>query len=152
MKHTPNNSSFFILLADDDEDDRLLFKEAIRDLKIKTSLETVNDGQQLMDYLVSHTDHLPHVLFLDLNMPRKGGIECIEEIRADEKLKHLSIAIYSTSGSEHDIQETLLKGANVYIKKPYDFEKLKKVISQVININWQYHTTSLNRENFFMVI
>ena len=152
MKHAPENEKLLILLADDDEDDRILFKEALGDIKIKTNVETVNDGQQLMDYLAAHTHRLPHVLFLDLNMPGKSGLECLEEIRSDAKLKHISIAIYSTSSAEHDIQVSLLKGANIYIKKPSDFEKLKKAISDVININWQYHTTSLNRENFFMVI
>src|SRR4051812_17646870 len=132
-----------ILLADDDEDDRLFFKDAIEDLKMDTIVTTVNDGIQLMNYLNEHEHHLPHVVFLDLNMPRKGGIECLQEIRSTKPLKDLSIAIYSTSGSEHDIEETFIKGANVYIKKPNDFNSLKKVLSEVISINWQYHTSGL---------
>jgi CheY-like chemotaxis protein len=140
-----------ILLADDDEDDRLFFKDAIEDLKMDTNVTTVNDGIQLMDYLKTH-EVLPHVIFLDLNMPRKGGIECLQEIRNDKSLKDLSIAIYSTSGSEHDIEETFIKGANVYIKKPNDFNSLKKVLSEVISINWQYHTSGLNKETFLLSI
>jgi CheY-like chemotaxis protein len=140
-----------ILLADDDEDDRLFFKDAIEDLKMDTVVTTVNDGIQLMDYL-NETEVLPHVVFLDLNMPRKGGIECLQEIRNSKSLKDLSIAIYSTSGSEHDIEETFIKGANVYIKKPNDFNSLKKVLSEVISINWQYHTSGLNKETFLLSI
>ncbi|MDB5229089.1 MAG: putative two-component system response regulatory protein [Bacteroidota bacterium] len=141
-----------ILLADDDEDDRLFFKDAIEDLKMNTIVTTVNDGIQLMNYLGDSENQLPHVVFLDLNMPRKGGIECLQEIRNTKALKDLSIAIYSTSGSEHDIEETFIKGANVYIKKPNDFTSLKKVLSEVISINWQYHTSGLNKETFLLSI
>ena len=141
-----------ILLADDDEDDRLFFKDAIEDLKMNTQVTTVNDGIQLMNYLQDNENQLPHVVFLDLNMPRKGGIECLQEIRNTKELKDLSIAIYSTSGSEHDIEETFIKGANVYIKKPNDFTSLKKVLSEVISINWQYHTSGLNKETFLLSI
>src|ERR1044072_7000786 len=143
---------FHILLADDDEDDRFLFKNALEDMKIKTVVTTVNDGVQLMNYLSEPGRVLPHLVFLDLNMPRKGGIECLKEIRKDEKLKELTIAIYSTSASEQDIEETFVKGANIYIQKPNDFNSLKKVLSEVININWQYHTCGLNKENFLLSI
>jgi len=152
MQYDSQYDSLYILLADDDEDDRLFFKDAIEAVKVKTKLEMVNDGQQLMDYLNREGSVLPHVIFLDLNMPRKSGMECLEEIRRDEKLKAIPIAIYSTSSSEKDIHNTLIKGANIYITKPNDFQKLKKVISHVISINWQYHTSEMNKENFLMVI
>jgi len=141
-----------IVLAEDDEDDRAFFKEAIDDVRINTKLDIVNDGVQLMDYLANANGSIPDVVFLDLNMPRKGGIECLEEIRANQKLKDISVAIYSTSSAEQDIEQTFLKGANVYIRKPNDFEKLKKAIAQVLSINWQYHTSRLNRENFILVV
>ena len=147
-----NTTPLHILLADDDEDDRLIFREAINEVKIKTKLTIVNDGVQLMQYLQETDEDLPHIVFLDLNMPRKGGIECLMEIRNDGKLKDLSIAIYSTSASEEDIEDTFIKGANVYIKKPNDFNTLVKVLSEVITINWQYHTSDLNKENFVLSI
>lgn len=147
-----NTTELHILLADDDEDDRLIFKEAINEVKVKTKLTVVNDGVQLMDYLHKTDDELPHIVFLDLNMPRKGGIECLKEIRSDPNLKDLSIAIYSTSASEEDIEDTFIKGANVYIKKPNDFNTLVKVLGEVITINWQYHTSDLNKENFVLSI
>jgi len=147
-----NTTELHILLADDDEDDRLIFKEAINEVKVKTKLTVVNDGVQLMDYLHQTNDELPHIVFLDLNMPRKGGIECLREIRNDPNLKDLSIAIYSTSASEEDIEDTFIKGANVYIKKPNDFNTLVKVLGEVITINWQYHTSDLNKENFVLSI
>lgn len=141
-----------ILLADDDEDDRLFFKDAFEEIKIKTVVQIVNDGVELMNYLNQDDITLPHILFLDLNMPRKNGFECLEEIRGNKRLKTLTVAIYSTSGSEKDIEETFVKGANVYIKKPNDFTMLKKVLSEIITVNWQYHTSGLNKENFLLSI
>lgn len=146
------NKPLLILLADDDEDDRLFFKEALEDIKIKTNVTTVNDGIELMEYLTQPDNVLPDMVFLDLNMPRKNGIQCLEEIRNSEILKTLTVAIYSTSGAERDIEETFVKGANVYIKKPNDYTALKKVVEEAMRINWQYHTSGLNKESFILSI
>ena len=146
------DEALYILLADDDEDDRLFFNDAIAEVKIKTVVTLVNDGLQLMEYLNTPDVRLPDVVFLDLNMPIKGGMQCLKEIRSDSKLKDLSIAIYSTSASEEDIEETFVKGANIYIKKPNDFGELKRILAEVITINWQYHTSGLNKDNFLLSI
>jgi CheY-like chemotaxis protein len=105
-----------------------------------------------MDYLTDPEITLPHILFLDLNMPYMSGFECLKMIRANSRFKDVSIAIYSTSSSEKDIEETFIEGANIYIKKPNDFAKLKKVIKEVLNINWQFHSSGLNKETFFFSI
>lgn len=139
-----------IILADDDEDDRLFFTDAFGELKINTKVNTFNDGVELMDYLNSPDAILPNVLFLDLNMPRKNGIECLDEIKSDDRFNDIAIAIFSTSSSEEHIEETFVRGANIYIKKPSDFTTLKKVLGDVVTINWQYHTSGLNKENFLL--
>jgi len=141
-----------IFLADDDEDDRNFFTEAITELKMENKVTTFKDGKDLMDYLENPDSRLPHILFLDLNMPCKTGFDCLKEIRANTRFKDISIAIYSTSSSEKDIEETFVGGANIYIKKPNDFSKLKKVIQDVVNINWQFHSSGLNKETFFFSI
>jgi CheY-like chemotaxis protein len=137
-----------ILLADDDEDDRLFFKDAFSEIKIKTNVRFVNDGVELMNYLNQHTDQLPNILFLDLNMPRKSGRECLTEIKRMTHLQNIAIAIYSTSSSEKDIEDTFIDGANIYIKKPSDFASLKRILEEVIKVNWQYQTSGLNRDNY----
>ena len=139
-----------IILADDDEDDRLFFTEAFDELKISTKVNTFNDGVELMDYLNNDNAILPNVLFLDLNMPRKSGKECLNELRSNEKFNNIAIAIYSTSSSEEDIEDTFVDGANIYIKKPNDFTVLKKILLDVVTINWQYHTSGLNKDNFLL--
>ena len=141
-----------ILLADDDESDRLLFKDAFKELKIKTIVHTVNNGTQLMDHLAKNDIALPHLIFLDLNMPHKNGLECLKEIRSNKKFKEISIAIYSTSSSEHDIEETFRNGANVYIKKPSDFGILKQLLVKVVSAADLYQGASFNIENFLLRI
>ena len=138
------NEIIRVLLADDDEDDREFFRDAFNEIKMKTNVEVVKDGQELMNYLETSEGKLPHVLFLDLNMPRKNGMECLNEIKKIDRFRDIAVAIYSTSASEDDIEETFVKGANVYIKKPSDFNSLKKILQEVITLNWQYHTSGDN--------
>jgi CheY-like chemotaxis protein len=143
-------TTLHIMLADDDDDDRLFFREAFEEIKIDYKLSMFNDGEQLMEYLNVPSNELPDVIFLDLNMPRKSGLECLREIRADERLKKISVAIYSTSSSEQDIEDTFVNGANVYIKKPNDFNMLKKILSDVVHINWQYIGEGLTKDTFIL--
>lgn len=143
-------NALYILLADDDEDDRLFFKDAFEEIKIQTDVDFVHDGMQLMDHLNDTNNKLPDILFLDLNMPKKTGKECLIEIKKSDRLKDIIIAIYSTSSSEEDIEDTFIQGANIYIKKPSDFNTLKKIINEVVTVNWHYHTSGLNRDNFLL--
>jgi CheY-like chemotaxis protein len=146
------NEPLQILLADDDETDRILFKEAFEELKIQTTVHTFDNGVQLMDYLNKNDNRLPHLLFLDLNMPRKSGLECLKEIRRDKKIKDISIAIYSTSNSEKDMEETFLNGANIYIHKPNDFNVLKQILEKALMTAYEYQDQSMKKENFLLRI
>lgn len=139
-----------ITLADDDEDDRLFFTDAFDELKINTIVNTHKNGKELLDFLNHPETVLPNIIFLDLNMPILNGIECLKEIKKNEKFNNIAIAIYSTSSSDEDVENTFVLGANIYIKKPSDFNKLKKVLSDVVTINWQYHTSGLNKDNFLL--
>jgi len=147
-----NNDQMNIFLADDDEDDRSLFKLAFDETKLNSNLSLFKSGNELMEYLNQDDVKLPHILFLDLNMPGKTGAQCLAEIKANQKFRNMSVAIYSTSNSDKDIEDTLSGGANIYIHKPNDFQKLKQIIKHVLKINWQYHTSGLNRESFFLSI
>jgi CheY-like chemotaxis protein len=146
------NEPFNILLVDDDEDDRMLFTEAFSELKINTSVVTLNDGIQLMEWLTQESTLLPHFLFLDLNMPRKNGMECLNEIKSNDKLKDIFVAIYSTSYNEKDVEETFLNGANVYITKPNNFNALKKVLEKAVMTAHLYQEKTMKKENFLLVI
>ncbi|MEO7768819.1 MAG: response regulator [Ferruginibacter sp.] len=139
-----------LLLADDDNDDCLLFREALEELSFSTQLTTVGDGEQLMQLLTRDTCELPAMLFLDLNMPRKNGLECLTEIRQHEKLKHLPVIIYSTSFDSTMINLLHTLGARYYIRKPAEFSQLKKVISEAITLAGQDISSQITIENFIL--
>ncbi len=121
-----------ILLADDDIDDCQFFKEALEALPMTTKLTIMHDGEQLMNYLTEHTEHLPNVLFLDINMPRKNGFECLSEIKENEKLKDLPVVMISTTGSREKITILFNTGANIYVRKPGNFAQLVQVIQHAL--------------------
>lgn len=133
MKFDPQSKPIEILLADDDTDDRFFFSKALQTLPIPTHLEVVMDGIKLMEYLHKNAERLPDVLFLDINMPRKNGSECLIEIKEDEKLKELPVVMYSTS-LHTDIADLLYKwGAHFYVQKT-DFKELKKILLHILTL------------------
>ena len=139
-----------ILLADDDEDDCLFFKDALKELHSDSHLHIVTNGDDLIEYLRDHSGSLPDVIFLDINMPGKNGTECLEKIRDNKKFKEIPVVIYSTSGVDKDIDVAFRYGANIYIKKPTEFHKLKKMISDVIAMDWSKHPPRTGKDNFLM--
>jgi CheY-like chemotaxis protein len=137
-----------LLLADDDIDDCIFFRDALGELPLTSSLTTVNDGVELMRLLSGELIDFPDMLFLDLNMPRKTGYECLSEIKADDKLKHLPVIILSTS-FEHDIANLLYKnGADFYLRKPGDFSILKQLIYKTINLVTNLKTKPRSEQRF----
>ncbi len=140
-----------LLLADDDIDDCLFFKEALEELPLDASLSTVNDGVQLMHLLSLNSSNLPDALFLDLNMPRKSGIECLTEIKLNEAFKYLPIIIFSTSLDLDVVDSLYEKGATYYIRKPGDFSALKKVIFEAITLTHTTNSKHPSREEFILL-
>ncbi len=147
-----NNKPLQIILADDDESDRTNFMDALEESRIKTVVFAVKDGVELMDHLSNEDTPIPHLLFLDLNMPRKNGLACLMEIRKSEKLKDVAVAIYSTSSYDKDVEETFQQGANVYIKKPTDFKVLKSVLDKVLSAAYVYREPPFSIANFIFKI
>ena len=133
------NKILNLLLADDDQDDRFFFQKALDTLEFSSYLKTVRDGEQLMKYLNEYSESLPDVLFLDLNMPKKNGSECLKEIKENDKLKALPVVIYSTSHNETIADVLYSQGAHYYIKK-CELAKLKtllcKVLTEMIETNF----------------
>lgn len=142
-----NKDYIHVVLADDDQDDRLFFSEAFEELQMKTKVHTFKDGLTLLESINRFDFKIPDLMFLDLNMPKKSGFECLVELRQNKKFAEIPIAIYSTSAAEEDIEKAFLKGANLFIQKPFDFNNLKKILSEVVT-NWQSIMNNLNRENF----
>lgn len=129
-----------ILMADDDPDDRLLVKDALGEseatAKVADQLRFVNDGEDLMDYLLRRGKHSdpdasprPDLILLDLNMPRKDGREALREIRAQKEFQHIPVIVFTTSRAESDIKLVYGLGANSFVTKPVSFESLVHTLS-----------------------
>lgn len=133
MRSKHQHPPVHILLADDDIDDRFFFEKALRSLSIPTRLETVEDGEKLITKLTKNPEKLPDVLFLDLNMPRKNGSECLAEIKSNEKLKDLPVIIYSTSLHKEVADLLYANGAHYYIQKT-DLLELERNLQHVLTL------------------
>ena len=127
-----------ILLADDDEDDRKLAQDALVESRLANDLHTVEDGEELMDYLLRRGKYAaladsprPGLILLDLNMPKKDGREALREIKADPSLRRIPVVVLTTSKAEEDIYRTYDLGANSFITKPVMFESLVRVMREL---------------------
>ena len=123
-----------LLLADDDEDDCLFFKDALNELPVSATLTTVPDGEQLMELLTRTTAPLPDILFLDLNMPRKNGYECLLEIRNSDASKQLPVVILSTAFDRETADWLYKHGATHCLRKPSSHSELKAQIQQALTL------------------
>ena len=131
-----------ILMADDDQDDCVLVKNAFAANLIANRLSFVEDGEELMDYLYNRGRYsdktlfpLPGLILLDLNMPRKDGHEALREIKADHKLRRISVIVLTTSEREEEILRSYEIGANSFITKPVTFQGLVDAI-KILSRYW----------------
>jgi|SoiMethySBSTD1v2_1073268.scaffolds.fasta_scaffold2257209_1 CheY-like chemotaxis protein len=141
-------ADYQIILADDDDDDCMFFKDALDELSITACVRTVNNGVELMKFLETHPHNLPDVIFLDLNMPRKTGFECLTAIKNNEQLKRLNVIIYSTSSNQDMIDLLYNNGAQFYIRKPAAFADLKLVIHKAILLSRENTCMQPSKDKF----
>jgi CheY-like chemotaxis protein len=126
---------FKVLMVEDDDGDARLTREAIRDSKIDLELEVVGDGVEALAYLraqgVYAGKRRPDLVLLDLNLPRMGGQEVLQAMRADAELKHVPVVVLTTSEAEEDLAASYAHGANCYVTKPVGFEQFSKVVKSI---------------------
>ena len=117
-------------LVDDDEDDREIFIIALRDLGEQINCTLANDGMDALEKLRG-TESLPDFIFLDLNMPRMDGKECISEIKKDRRLNRIPVVIYSTSSSAKDRADAQRLGAVHFFTKPPSISALTNALGDI---------------------
>jgi CheY-like chemotaxis protein len=135
-----------ILLVDDDKDDREFFQEALDAISSNVVLRTAENGFEALRKLRLDNE-LPELIFLDLNMPLKNGYECLDEAKADEKLKHIPVVIFSTSLQSETADQVYESGASLYVVKPNSFPGLKSLLQKFDELDWQIPLNTL-KENF----
>ena len=139
---TKDGKMITIVLADDDPDDRQLTGDAFKENRLANSLDCVEDGEELMDYLhrrgkFSNLSNapLPGLILLDLNMPRKDGREALKELKANPEFRRIPIVVLTTSKAEEDILRSYDLGVNSYITKPVTFKSLVEIV-KVLGRYW----------------
>jgi CheY-like chemotaxis protein len=124
-----------VLLVEDDPGDVLMTKEAFEHYRIRNNLYVVGDGEQAMDFLRKNGDYAemptPGLILLDLNLPRRNGLEVLAELKSDKELLAIPVVVLTTSQAQEDILRSYSLHANAYISKPVDFEKFVGVIGQI---------------------
>lgn len=124
-----NCTRFF--LADDDADDVSIFKQVLYDVNPSIDFISAADGQEALKILKHQQNNFPDIIFLDLNMPRMSGKECLTELKNDARLQHIPVIMYTTSSQSKDIEETMQKGAICFITKPSNLHELKNILSSI---------------------
>ena len=126
-----------ILLVEDSPGDVRLTQEALRNAKVQNNLHVASDGIEAIAFLRRQEKHAnaprPDLILLDLNLPKKGGREVLEEIKLDPSLKSIPVVILTTSAAEEDILRSYQLHANCYITKPVDLDQFLKVIKTIDN-------------------
>jgi CheY-like chemotaxis protein len=124
-----------VLLVEDDSGDVLMTREAFEACAISSTLHVVGDGEQAMRFLHQAGDFTgaprPSLILLDLNLPRRGGLEVLAEVKADHDLLTIPVVILTTSQAPADITASYRLHANAYITKPASFDLFREAIRQV---------------------
>lgn len=144
----PNTHPLRILLVDDDVDDCDLFRDAVAETGLHSSVDIAHDGIKIMQLFNTRAESLPHLIFLDLNMPKVSGTECLREIRRASYLNGIPVIIFSTSCTDIDIEETFSGGANLYIQKPTVYKHLVVLLKKVLLLDWRKYLTERQRNRF----
>lgn len=124
-----------VLLVEDDPGDVLMTQEAFQEHKVKNRLHVVSDGVEALNFLRREGPYTevprPHLILLDLNLPRKDGREVLEEIKYDPELAHIPVVVLTTSEAEEDVLRSYRLHASAYVTKPVDFDQFIKVVRQI---------------------
>ena len=131
-----------ILLVEDNPDDELLTRRALEENNLCNELVVVHDGEQALDYLFGtgsyegrDTSVMPHVMLLDLGLPKVDGLEVLERVRSDERTSRLPVVVLTSSPEQQDRVESYVRGANSFVRKPVDFVEFAVAV-QSLGMYW----------------
>ena len=127
-----------ILLVEDNPDDQMLTLRALRKSNILNEVIVASDGTEALDYLFGtgvyagrDLGEMPHLILLDLRLPKVGGLQVLKQLRANKLTKRIPVVILTSSDEEKDIMNSYDLGANSYIRKPVDFGQFTEAIRQL---------------------
>ena len=142
-----------ILLVEDNDDDVELTLRALRRNRVDSRVDVVRDGAEALEYLFATGGHAgrdvrddPNLVLLDLKLPKVGGLEVLERLRADPRTRRLPVVILTSSNVESDLARSYDLGANSYIRKPVDFTQFMEAVNQ-LGLYWLVSTRPLPTVN-----
>ena len=131
----PGRAPADVLLVEDDPADVLMTREAFEQHQVRSPLHVVGDGEQALEFLRQSGEFAgaprPGLILLDLNLPRRNGLEVLAEVKADQDLAPIPVVMLTTSSAQEDILRSYALHANAYVSKPVDFERFMEVIQQI---------------------
>ncbi len=124
-----------ILLVEDNPGDVRLTKEALKFAKVTNRLHAVSDGEAALKFLMQRGEYVdaprPHIVLLDLNLPRKNGNEILKEIKTDKSLRNIPVIILTTSNDPNDVAQSYNHYANCYVCKPMELSVFHEVVRKI---------------------
>ncbi len=129
-----------ILIVEDNPADAWLLRELLSSSRVPTSIQVVTDGEAATDYLFRRGEHAsavrPQIVLLDLNLPKKEGIEVLREIKADATLSSIPVIVLSTSARSEDVQRSLDHRADSYFTKPGNLPEFEAFIERLTQVEF----------------
>lgn len=135
-----------VLMVEDSPNDGILTLRALEKSKLNNGIVVTSGGERALDYLFGRGDYedrdtsvMPNLILLDLKMPKVGGLEVLEQLRADERTKFIPVIVFTSSKADKDLIESYNLGVNSYVRKPVNFKEFRKVVEGI-----EYYWTVLN--------
>lgn len=126
-----------IVLAEKDAEYQEIFQEALEEASIPASLTIVNDGKELMDKLKSAQSSTFNVVVLDMNIPKKSGIQCLKEIRKDHKWNNTFSVVLTSNKNRNQVEKAYLAGANLFVTKPDSYNDYIETVRKILTSEWE---------------
>ena len=120
-----------IVLVEDNPDDELLTLRALKQQKIANDIVVLRDGVEALEFLLAPDKQLPHLVLLDLKLPRLDGLRVLQRLRSEPRTQLLPIVVLTSSDEDRDVIEGYRLGANSYIRKPVDFDQFSEAVRQL---------------------
>jgi DNA-binding response OmpR family regulator len=120
-----------IALVEDNPDDEVLTMRALKKHGIANDIVVLRDGVEALAFLLAPDQPLPHLVLLDLNLPRVNGLEVLKQLRSEKRTQLLPVVILTSSNEERDVIEGYRLGANSYVRKPVDFVQFSDAVRQL---------------------
>jgi len=132
-----SNHPQHIMLIDDDDDDVHLFRIMASEFFPEVTISVASNGEEALEKLKKPGVQRPELIFLDINMPKMDGFECLGELKKDFVLSTIPVIIYSTSSIEKQVTKAYEMGAHLYVVKAFDLVSYEDMLRKVLTRNWK---------------